>query len=417
VFAARRHGGDAPAAPALGAEGHEVEVAAGARDRPLFVEARALLAQEVHGDAVVDGDHVVDPGQGVQVVGVADVVDGQVRVAVNGVIVPLDVDGEGKGPGALSAVGGKALVAVRDLAGLDQLDQAGVEHLRVDAEIPEAGVGHCADTGRGQGADAELDDIPVPHDRHDVVGDGLFLGLGLDGPLVDLGPPVPFHVHLDPVVDLVDVDRIEAAALGPGVVGSHLDDGLLGALGEDAGIVRAVGKIRESVRIPGGRRVPPPVEAPLLLHGVDEAVMAKPHPHGPSPLRPAGHLVCVAGLAAPGEEEILVEAVVFLLGVHLLEFEMGIEHGVVPDLDVFHLAGAGAEAPCQLLHALRGVTPDGSGLDPVPRLDHVHDLLGCPFLIADFLLHRRRHSAPSLRMMDLSTTCKFRWLCSGAPAG
>ncbi|OPY04126.1 MAG: hypothetical protein A4E67_02521 [Syntrophaceae bacterium PtaB.Bin038] len=202
------------------------------------------------------------------------------------------------------------------------------------------------------------------------------------------------------------MDRVEAPAFGPGVVGAHLDDGLLGALREDGGVVGAVGEIREPVLIPGGCRVPPPVEATLLLHGVDEAVVAEPHAHGPPPLRPARDVVGVAGLAAPGEEEVLVETVVFLLGVDLLELEVRVEHRVVPDLDVLHLARAGAETSGELLHALRRIPAHGAGLDPVPRLDHVEDLLRGSLLVADFLLNGRRHSAPSLRMPALSPGCK-----------
>ena len=224
------------------------------------------------------------------------------------------------------------------------------------------------------------------------------------------------HVHLDPVVDVVDVDRVEAAALCPGIVGANLDDRLLGALGEDIGVVRAVGEVGEPVLVPGARCVDPPVETAVCLHGVDEAVMAEPHAHGPSPMCPARDAIGVAGLAVPGEEEVLVEAVVFLLGVYLLEFRVGEEVRVVPDFDVLELAGPRADALREFLHAFRGVASNGAGLNPLAGLHHVEDLLRGSFLVADFLLYGCRHSAPSLRMISLLPTYES-YCCLNKPVG
>ena len=133
MLAPCRHGGDATPAFRLGAEGYKVEVTAGARDRALLIEAGALLAEKVDGNTVINGDHVVEPREIMQVVGVTDIVGSKVLVTVDCIIIPLHIHGEGKRPDALAAVGRKGLVLVGHLAGFDELNKAGIEHLRVDA--------------------------------------------------------------------------------------------------------------------------------------------------------------------------------------------------------------------------------------------------------------------------------------------
>ena len=63
-----------------------------------------------------------------------------------------------------------------------------------------------------------------------MLGDGFLFWFRLDGLFIDLGPFVFLYVNFDPVIDVIDVDRVETAAFGPGIVGTDLDDALLGTL-------------------------------------------------------------------------------------------------------------------------------------------------------------------------------------------
>ena len=65
-----------------------MEITAGTRNRTFFIETGALLAEKVNGHAVVNGDHVVEPGEIMQVIGVTDVVGRQVLVPMDRVIAP-----------------------------------------------------------------------------------------------------------------------------------------------------------------------------------------------------------------------------------------------------------------------------------------------------------------------------------------
>ena len=47
----------------------------------------------------------------------------------------------------------------------------------MDAKVLESRVRHGGDACGRERADAELNDVPVPHDAHDVLGDGLLFRL------------------------------------------------------------------------------------------------------------------------------------------------------------------------------------------------------------------------------------------------
>jgi len=66
-------------------------------------------------------------------------------IVVDGVIIPLLIHGKGESPDALAAVDG--LVGVGHLTGFDEGNEAVIEHLGVDAEVFEPGVGHGGNTG------------------------------------------------------------------------------------------------------------------------------------------------------------------------------------------------------------------------------------------------------------------------------
>ena len=127
-----------------------MEVPAGTRYRALLIETGTLLAEKANGDAVINGDHVVEPCKIMQVICVADIIHRKVVVPVDRVIIPLHIDGESKSIKTLAAIGGKSFISIGYLTRFNQLDKAGIEHLCMDAKILKAGISHGADTSRGQ---------------------------------------------------------------------------------------------------------------------------------------------------------------------------------------------------------------------------------------------------------------------------
>ncbi len=85
-----------PRPPGTGRRCNELEIAACGGNRAFFIKSGALLAQKVDGHTVVNGDHVVDAGQDVQVVRVVDVIDGHGLVPMNRVVVHLTSTGKAK---------------------------------------------------------------------------------------------------------------------------------------------------------------------------------------------------------------------------------------------------------------------------------------------------------------------------------
>jgi len=58
----------------------------------------------------------------------------------------------------------------------------------MNAQVLETGVRHSANAGGGERTDPELDDVPVPHNGHDMLGDGFLFWFRLDGLFIDLWP-------------------------------------------------------------------------------------------------------------------------------------------------------------------------------------------------------------------------------------
>jgi hypothetical protein len=265
----------------------------------------------------------------------------------------------------------------------------------VDAQVLESRIRHGGHAGRRQRADAQLHDVAVAHDGHDVCGDFLLHGVGHNGFFVHLRPLVSFAVHFHPVVDVVDGNRVEAAAFRPGIVGAHFEDDFLGGLFEDLAAVGPVGHVEVAVVVRRGGRVEPPVDAALLPVAMGKPVVVGPDAARPAPGRPAGCAVFFPRLAVPGEEEMLVHAVEALTRIDLLQLRMGVKIAGQPKLDVAEVAGSRPQPLGDRFRTDGGIAADGSVVDPVARPDHVGDLPGGSFLVAYFLLNRCCHTSLS----------------------
>ncbi len=218
----------------------------------------------------------------------------------------------------------------------------------------------------------------------------------LDGLFIDLGPFILGAVHFHPVIDFVDIDGVEAAALRPGVVGTYFKDGLLRCLAKDIAVVGSVGHVKVAPLVRRCCSVEPPVDAAFFLYGIDKSIVMGVHAVSPSPLRPVRDAIGVSGLAVPGEEEEFMDAMIFLHGVELLEFRMGIEHCVKPELDILQLAFAGTESLGNGFRTYGGVAAGAAVVDPVAGFDHICNLFCRSLLVTNFLLNGCCHSYPSL---------------------
>ena len=135
----------------LAAGGHrrplqKVQLTAGAADLAGTGALGADLAVQVHGDAVVDGDKVLDVPDGTGSVAVGDGVGHHAGILPHPVVQILGADG--KAEHALIAVDVLALVG--DLPGPVHIQIAVAQHLRVDAQIPQIGLGQHLAHGIGQ---------------------------------------------------------------------------------------------------------------------------------------------------------------------------------------------------------------------------------------------------------------------------
>jgi hypothetical protein len=79
---------------------------------------------------------------------------------------------------------------------------------------------------------------------------------------------------------------------------------------------------------------------------------------------------------------------IFLVGINLLKFWMGVEQRILPQLDI---PQTGPEPLGQLLHEHRGVPSHGTGNNPIPGFHHIENLLGGPLFIPELLLDGRAH--------------------------
>ena len=122
------------------------QLAAGAADLPGAGALGAYLAVQVHGDAVVDGDKVLDVPDGTGSVAVGDGVGHHAGILPHPVVQILGADG--KAEHALIAVDVLALVG--DLPGPVHIQIAVAQHLRVDAQIPQIGLSQHLPNGIGQ---------------------------------------------------------------------------------------------------------------------------------------------------------------------------------------------------------------------------------------------------------------------------
>ena len=154
--------------------GHEVLVAADARDLPAVDGVGHHLAVEIDREGTVDRHEVGVPGDDRGVVDRVDRQEGHLFVPVQPSVELGDAEGEGRHRHTLE----QPLGVVGDLAGLVQLHQAGGEHLGVDAEPTERPAGELRGHDVGDGADAGLQRRPVPHVGQRVGGDGLVNGVG-----------------------------------------------------------------------------------------------------------------------------------------------------------------------------------------------------------------------------------------------
>ena len=239
---------------------------------------------------------------------------------------------------------------VGDNAGLDQLHDTVGEHFGVDAQVVL--LLQEQQHGVGDGADAQLKRIAVPHQAGDVLANGPLHVADLGGCQLDDG-----GVGLHQAADLGDVQ--EAVAQGAGHVLIDLGDDQVGGLGSGLGVVHGNAQAHIAVRI-GGRALEQGHVGPQVLPQ-EAGNFGKIH-------RGEIHAALGGGGAggAAQEEGVVVEVFVILgLAVGCLA------HGDhVDDLHVFILGGVGDQ----------GVQDDGrlaAGVGdhhPLAGLDLLHGL-------------------------------------------
>ena len=233
----------------LAAGGHrrplqKVQLTAGAADLAGTGALGADLAVQVHGDAVVDGDKVLDVPDGTGSVAVGDGVGHHAGILPHPVVQILGADG--KAEHALIAVDVLALVG--DLSGPVHIQIAVAQHLRVDAKIPQIGLGQHLAHGVGQRADAQLQGGAVVHVLHHELGNaglrlrgrrGLYTGQRVMGALHD-------HIHV------VDVDALVQAAVDPRQILVDLQDHDIRLIQHRTGGGVGQGEVEVAVLVHGG---------------------------------------------------------------------------------------------------------------------------------------------------------------------
>ena len=241
------HGGGAAdeALAALGEVGaqDEVQLAAGAGDLAVTGGFGVDLAVEVQVHAVVDGNVVVQGGNGADVVGVVHRHGHALGVVVQEVVHLLGAGAESEGLAVLVDV----LAFAGDDAGLGDVHESVHEHFRVHADVLQVGLGDEGAHGVGHAADAQLQAGAVGDLFHDHAGHDLVHLGGRDGGHDAQGRVFAF----DYVIDFGDVHRFFEAAQAAGHVFVDFNDDLLGPLAHGGHMGGAGAEVEVAVLIHG----------------------------------------------------------------------------------------------------------------------------------------------------------------------
>ena len=214
------HADERLAAPAHGRAGEIVQLPAGAGDVPGAGALRANLAVQVHGNAAVDGNHMVDLGDGLRVVDILQRAGNHAGVVPHPVIQRLGAQGDAEHP----LVPEEALAAVGELARLVELEIRVGAQLRVHPQVLQVRLGNERAHHVGHGPDAQLNGGSVGEEGHNMARDGpVHLGGRRGGELGQRGV-----VALHDMVHLADVDDLVKAAPDPGEIFIDLQNHHLG---------------------------------------------------------------------------------------------------------------------------------------------------------------------------------------------
>ena len=238
------------------------------------------LAEQVHLHGVVDGDHVAVGGDDVDVVDVVHRGHHKGGVAVDKIVQPPGAGGKGEHRAAPVQV----LVPAGELARLGQVHHAVGEHLGVDAQILQIGLGQQSPHCVGHAADAQLEACPVGDEGDNLPGHRLVLPGGLGGgELVQL-VALPLHHHVHPG----DVDGGAQAAEGHRHPGVDLHNDGAGPLQHGGQIGGVQAEAEKAVVVHGGDldhgHVHPLHVLPVIpghLGEADGGVVADPLLHEP----------------------------------------------------------------------------------------------------------------------------------------
>ena len=341
------------AAPCHGGPGHIIQLAAGTADLAQAHAFRADLSVQVDGNAAVDGDHIIELGDGGRIVDKFQRLDDDARIHIDPVVELFGAeDNAGHSLAPL-----KGLAFIGQLAGLIQFIIGVPAELRMHAQVFYICKGQHGADDIGHGADAQLQGGAVMDEGYDVGGDLYILfGRGLDGEFRK-GRMLAFH----DVVDLGDMDAFVKAAQDPGQTFIDLYNHHISLLQDTFGNAGGTGQVEIAVAVHGRDRAHGYIDGQEMPVIGDQQVKD----HGDVVAQAPVTELALIGAAVPG---IIDEMLTLRVTFHCLNRS---ETEVAPDLDIMQLLLTVGQGPVQQI----GKTHVAGIVDPVAAFDDFDRLL------------------------------------------
>ena len=329
-----------------------VQLSAGTGDLAGPGALGAHLTEQVHGDAVVDGHHVVVARDDLRRIDELQRHKGNAGVFVHVFVGALRAEGHTGDPHILQI----GLLFVGELARLRQVHIGVGAKLRMHAEILQIGLGDQLAQGVGHGTDPQLQRGAAGNDAQDALRDLLlFRGHFRFGKHRKL-TVLPFHDHVH--IRNADALAVAAAHLRQFLVDLH--DHHVGLVQDRLRDARTAGQIKKSVLVHGRGADHGDVDRQKVT--VVRRQVAEDHGD-----EVAEAAVAQRPLVARAVPAVVDEVLAVWVALHGLD---GFEDEVAPDLDIRQFVPAGRQGRIQQL----GETDVRAVIHPVAALDDLHRL-------------------------------------------